>query len=181
MGLVGLGAIGLAGHLDELVGDLAFAHEERDGGVAVAGTEHELGQRHAPIGTLEDLVDDVAAVGEAPGDELEAVAGAGIPGARDGFELVTRGLTDGRYIVDEVLERPDRGVTLAQFVFRPRYGDTAITLLVREGQVTDEFVEMARKPDRTEADEAHFTALKQGMADRLMASAPEDIFEVEAG
>ncbi len=103
------------------------------------------------------------------------------PGARDGFELVTRGLTDGRYIVDEVLERPDRGVTLAQFVFRPRYGDTAITLLVREGQVTDEFVEMARKPDRTEADEAHFTALKQGMADRLMASAPEDIFEVEAG
>jgi hypothetical protein len=101
------------------------------------------------------------------------------PGARDGFELVTRGLTEGRYIVDEALERPERGVTLAQFVFRPRYGDTAITLLVREGQVTDEFVEMARKPDRTEADEAHFTALKQGMADRLMASAPEDIFEVE--
>jgi hypothetical protein len=103
------------------------------------------------------------------------------PGARDGFELVTRGLTEGRYIVDEALERPDRGNTLAQFVFRPRYGDTAITLLVREGQVTDEFVEMARKPDRTEADEAHFTALKQGMADRLMGSAPEDIFEIEAG
>ena len=103
------------------------------------------------------------------------------PGARDGFELVTRCFTEGRYVVDEALERPERGVTLAQFVFRPRYGDTVLTLLVREGQVTDEFVQMARKPDRTEADEAHFTALKQGMADRLMASAPEDIFEVERG
>ena len=66
-------------------------------------------------------------------------------------------------------------------MFRPRYGTAAVTLLVREGQVTDEFVQMARKPDRTPADEAHFTALKQGMADRLMVSAPEDIFQVEAG
>ncbi len=101
------------------------------------------------------------------------------PGARDAFELVTRGLTEGRYLVDAALERPDRGTTLEQFVFRPRYGDAAVTLLVREGQVTDEFVAMARKPDRTPADEARFTALKQAMADRLMASAPADIFEVE--
>ena len=57
-------------------------------------------------------------------------------------------------------------------MFRPRYGDRAVTLLVREGQVTDEFVALARKPDRTAADEAHFTALKQDMADRLMASPP---------
>ena len=103
------------------------------------------------------------------------------PGARDGFELVTRGLTDGRYVVDPALERPARGVTLAQFVFRPRYRGRAVTLLVRAGRVTDEFVTMARKPDPTAADEAHFTALKQAMADGLMASAPGDIFEVEPG
>lgn len=103
------------------------------------------------------------------------------PGARDGFEHVTRALTEGRYHVDAALERPERGVTLEQFVFRPRYGDAAVTLLVREGQVSDEFVAMARKPDRTDADEAHFTALKQAMCDRLLASPPADIFEVEPG
>ncbi|HEX7277030.1 MAG TPA: hypothetical protein VF244_06615 [Acidimicrobiales bacterium] len=103
------------------------------------------------------------------------------PGARDGFEHVTRGLTEGRYIVDAALERPERGVTLEQFVFRPRYGDASVTLLVREGQVTDEFVTMARKPDRSAADEAHFTALKQDMCERLLASPPGDIFEVEPG
>jgi hypothetical protein len=102
------------------------------------------------------------------------------PGARDGFELVTRGLTEGRYVVDAKLERPERGNTLEQFVFRTRYGERAVTLLVREGQVTDEFVAMARKPDRTPDDERHFTDLKQRMADRLMASAPTDIFEVES-
>lgn len=101
------------------------------------------------------------------------------PGARDGFELVTRGLTEGRYVVDAALERPARGTTLEQFVFRPRYGDRAVTLLVREGQVTDEFVAMARKPDRTAEDERHFTALKQRMTDRVMAARPTDVFEVE--
>ncbi len=101
------------------------------------------------------------------------------PGARDGFEHVTRSLTEGRYIVDAALERPERGTTLEQFVFRPRYGDRAVTLLVREGQVSDEFVAMARKPDRTPEDERHFTALKQGMTDRVMAAAPADVFETE--
>jgi len=102
------------------------------------------------------------------------------PGARDGFELVTRGLTEGRYLVDAALERPERGATLEQFVFRPRYGERTVTLLVREGQVTDEFVAMARKPDRTADDERHFTALKQAMTDRLMAGAAADVFDVEA-
>ena len=101
------------------------------------------------------------------------------PGARDGFEMVTRCLTEGRYVVDGALERPARGTTLEQFVFRARYGGQALTLLVREGQVTDEFVTMARKADRTADDERHFTDLKQRMADQLMASAPDDIFEVE--
>ncbi len=102
------------------------------------------------------------------------------PGARDGFEHVTRALTEGRYLVDAGLERPERGVTLEQFVFRIRYGDAAVTLLVREGQVSDEFVTVARKPDRTPAEEDHFTALKQAMCERLLASDPHDIFEVEA-
>lgn len=102
------------------------------------------------------------------------------PGGRDGFELVTRGLTDGRYVVDAGLERPARGTTLAQFVFRLRYEDQAVTLLVREGRVTDEFVALARNSDRTPDEERHFVDLKQAMADELMVSAPTDIFDVEA-
>jgi hypothetical protein len=99
------------------------------------------------------------------------------PGGRDGFEHVTRGLTDGRYLVTDALEHPERGMALEQFVFRFRYRGRECTLLVREGVVTDEFVTMARKSDRTPDEERHFTAMKQGLADRLLASPPETVFE----
>jgi hypothetical protein len=102
------------------------------------------------------------------------------PGARDGFELVTRGLTDGRYVVTATLEHSERGNTLAQFVFRFLYRGQACTLLVRPGMVTDEFIAMARKPDRSAEDERYFSALKQTHADLVLANQPEDVFEVEA-
>ena len=38
------------------------------------------------------------------------------PGARDGFEAVTRAVSDGRYIVDRTLVRSDRGRLLEDFV-----------------------------------------------------------------
>ncbi len=101
------------------------------------------------------------------------------PGARDGFELVTRGLTEGRYVVDAGLERPERGTTLEQFVFHFNYRGTGFTLLVKEGQVTDEFIALARSKDLTPADEQRFTALKQDLADRLMAGTAADVFDVE--
>lgn len=102
------------------------------------------------------------------------------PGARDGFELVTRAVTEGRYDVTAALERPERGVTLEQFVFRLRYRDRACTMLVRQGMITDEFITVARKDDRTPEEERYFTSLKEGHAERLLATAPEDIFDVEA-
>ena len=103
------------------------------------------------------------------------------PGARDGFEQVTRALTEGRYLVTAALEHPERGTTLEQFVFRIRYRNQAVTLLVRPGQVTDEFIVMARRDDRSPEDEQRFTDMKRTMASQLMGSAPEEIFEVEAG
>ena len=101
------------------------------------------------------------------------------PGARDGFELVTRGLTEGRYTVDAERERPERGTTLEQFVFHFAYRGAGCTLLVRDGHVTDEFIALARSPDLSPADQQRFTAMKQDLADRLMASAAADVFEVE--
>ena len=100
------------------------------------------------------------------------------PGARDGFELVTRGLTEDRYIVTADLECPERGPTLEQFVFAFRYRGQACTLRVREGLVTDDFVAMARKDDRTAEDERHFTEMKQALADRLLALPPDEVFLV---
>src|ERR1700761_101689 len=39
------------------------------------------------------------------------------PGARDGFEAVTRAVSDGHYLVDRTLVRTDRGRLLEDFVF----------------------------------------------------------------
>lgn len=100
------------------------------------------------------------------------------PGARDAFEMVTRGLTEGRYIVDAALERPERGETLMRYVFVLTYRGTAVRLQIREGIVRDEFIGLGRKPDRTPAEEARLELLKRDMADRLLALPAEAAYEV---
>ena len=99
------------------------------------------------------------------------------PGARDGFELVTRAVTEGRYVVDSALERPDRGWVLEQFVFRIGYRGTEHTLVLRPGFVDEEFVSLARA-DRSPEDEARFTALKAATAAAMLAQSPEDVIEL---
>lgn len=101
------------------------------------------------------------------------------PGARDACELVTRGLTDGRYVIDLGLERPERGRTLESFAFQADYRGRSLSLLLREGNITDEFVALAQQPERTEAEEGHFAALKQQTADLLMGRPAAGVFDVE--
>jgi hypothetical protein len=100
------------------------------------------------------------------------------PGARDGFELVTRAVTEGRYLVIPTLEHPERGVTLQKFVFRVAYHDQGCTLLVRPGMVDDEFMAMARTAERSEEDEQRFTEMKAAHMSRLLAAQPDEVFEV---
>jgi hypothetical protein len=100
------------------------------------------------------------------------------PGARDGFELVTRAVTEGRYLVTSALERPERGVTLAKFVFRVAYRDRACTLLVRPGMVDDEFMAMARSHERSEEDEQRFTEMKTAHMSHFLGAQPDEVFEV---
>jgi hypothetical protein len=100
------------------------------------------------------------------------------PGARDGFELVTRAVTDGRYTIDLSLARPDRGRLLQSFVFEIRVGDRSATLLLREGFVTAEFIDLAGKPDRTEAEETRLDELKAELADRILAAPAEGVYDV---
>ncbi len=77
--------------------------------------------------------------------EITVQTAFGGPGARDAFELVTRGVTSGNYTVDTSLARSERGTTLERFVFRLDYRGRVVTLFVREGYVTDEFIMLARK------------------------------------
>jgi hypothetical protein len=113
--------------------------------------------------------------------ELTVQTAFGGPGARDAFELVTRAVTEERYVVDPGLERAERGRALARFVFRLGYRDRAVTLTVREGYVTDEFIDLARTPDRTPEQESRLTTLKREMAERVMSSAAAEVYDVHGG
>lgn len=103
------------------------------------------------------------------------------PGARDGFEAVTRAVTDGRYTIDLALARPDRGRLLQSFVFRIAIGGRTATLLLRHGFVTGEFIELASKPDRTQAEETRLDGLKAQLAQRVLAAPAEDVYEIDDG
>jgi hypothetical protein len=102
----------------------------------------------------------------------------GGPGARDAFELVTRAVTGNRYSVDASLERPERGRALERFVFELRYRGRTVTLQAREGFVSAEFIELARKDPRTGDEEALLTRLKREMAEQVMAAPAVDVYDV---
>jgi hypothetical protein len=103
----------------------------------------------------------------------------GGPGARDGFELVTRAVSDGRYVVDPALARPALGRTRERFVFELAYRDAVVTLVLRDGFVTEEFLDLARKDPRTSGEEARLDGLKRAMADRVMARPAIEVYDVE--
>jgi len=100
------------------------------------------------------------------------------PGARDAFEAVTRAVTDGRYTVDRTLLRADRGRLLEDFVFEVGIGEESVTLLLRDGFVTEEFIDLARAQDRTDADELRLDTLKAQLAQRVMATPAADVYEL---
>jgi hypothetical protein len=109
--------------------------------------------------------------------EIDIRTAFGGPGARDAFELVTRAVTDGRYVVDQVLARAERGRNLERFVFTIAHRETAATLLLREGFVTDEFIDLARTENRTGEQESRLDVLKQELAERVMATPAAGVVE----
>ena len=103
----------------------------------------------------------------------------GGPGARDGFEIVTRAVTGDRYVIDPALARPCNGRTRERFVFELIYRDRSVTLVLREGYVTDEFLDLARKKGLTPEDDARLDQLKREMAERVMDNAAADVYDAE--
>ncbi|MCC9204979.1 hypothetical protein [Arthrobacter sp. zg-Y769] len=104
----------------------------------------------------------------------------GGPGARDAFELVTRAVTGDRYAVLPELARPERGNTLARYVFEISAGDATVTCVIRnDGIVADEFIELTAKPDKTAAELAHLEVLKREMRDRILERDPAQVYDLE--
>jgi hypothetical protein len=113
--------------------------------------------------------------------EIVVETAFGGPGARDAFELVTRAVTEDRYRVDLALARPQRGRALERFVFRLAYRGRAVTLAVRDGFVTDELIELARRDARSAAEQARLDVLKREMAERVMAAPADEVYDATLG
>jgi len=110
--------------------------------------------------------------------ELTIHTAFGGPGARDGIELVTRAVTQDRFTVDRGLARPERGRELERFVFVVGYRDSSVTLLLREGFVKPEFIDLARADSRTAEQDDRLDVLKAQMAEDVMGSAAADVYDV---
>ena len=100
------------------------------------------------------------------------------PGGRDGFEAVTRAVTDGRFTVDRGLVRSDRGRLLEDFVFEVAIGGRSVTLLLRDGFVTGEFIDLARTESRTAEQESRLDDLKAQLAQRVMAVPAAEVYDI---
>jgi hypothetical protein len=109
--------------------------------------------------------------------ELVVETAFGGPGARDGFELVTRAVSDGRYTVDPALSRPELGMARERFVFRLRYRARELWLTLRDGFVTEEFLLLARQPARSDDDERRLTAMKAEMASQVMSVSASTVYD----
>ncbi|MCF8569884.1 hypothetical protein L5G32_06350 [Gordonia sp. HY002] len=100
------------------------------------------------------------------------------PGGRDAVEMVLRAVTGDRFVVDPDLAKPERGATLARYVWVFDYdGRTVALQICDDGLVTDEFIALGKKADRTEDEDAHLAVLKREMTDRLLARPVGEVYE----
>ena len=100
------------------------------------------------------------------------------PGVRVGFEAVTRAVNDDRFAVDRTLVRPDLGRLREDFVFAVSIGGTPVTMALRDGFVTEEFIDLARTPDRTADQESRLDVLKAQLAQTLLSAPADQLYDV---
>jgi hypothetical protein len=155
-------------------------------GTAIAFTFEDLMRFHGPgspggvahaFKVLEGALPLLEPGGAPERREITIRTAFGGPGARDGFELVTRAVSEGRYVVDPELARPELGRARERFVFVVGHGPRTATLVLREGHVSDEFIDLARAPQRTSDEERRLAALKRDMAARLTALPAGEVYD----
>jgi len=99
----------------------------------------------------------------------------GGPGARAAFEHATGAAG---FRLDPALRRAERGPGLERFVFRIACGDAAVTLLLRDGVLSDEFTRLAFARERTALQDGRLEELKPEMAARVLATPAAGLFDL---
>ncbi|MCJ0907448.1 hypothetical protein [Rhodococcus sp. ARC_M6] len=149
-----------------------------DDGLRYHGPQAPGGVAHA-YKVIERALEVLGTDGPVERRELVVTTSHGGPGVRDTFELVTRGVTEGRYTVDPALARPERGTTLEIYVFQIDYRGKSITLIIRDaGFVVDEFIALVGKAEKSAADLGRLEVLKLEMTERVMAAPADQIYDV---
>lgn len=104
------------------------------------------------------------------------------PGGRDGFEMVTRMVSGGRYAVAFAIAGADVPKSpTGSYFFRFKYRGRAVDLALRPGIVREEFLRLARQDKLDAQEKARLEELKADMAERLMAQPAEALFDVKLG
>ena len=156
-------------------GALAYTFEDL---MRYHGADSPGGVAHA-LKVMERALPLLEPNGLAQRREIEVQTAFAGPGARDAFEMVTRAVTEGRYVVDDALARPELGSTRERFIFRLDYRARSITVVLREGYVGDEFIALARMDKRSEREENRLTVLKDEMAQLLLATPADEVYDVD--
>jgi hypothetical protein len=63
-------------------------------------------------------------------------------------------------------------------VFIVRIGERTATLLLRDGFVTDEFIDLARTENRSDAQEQRLDVLKAQLAQQVLKGPTQDVFDI---
>lgn len=87
-------------------------------------------------------------------------------------------MSEQRFLLDPELTRPELGRARERFVSRLGYGEHSVTVVLRPGFVTEDFIDLTRRENRTAAEEHRLTAMKSDMAARVMAAAAGDVYQV---
>lgn len=111
--------------------------------------------------------------------EVRCVTAFGGPGGRDAIEFVTRGLTEGRYIVDKEVGQGVEESPGGRYYFRFEYRGTAVEVTIRPGHVRPEFIVLARKQGRTAEEEVILAEMKREMGDRLVPLPAEEVYDAK--
>lgn len=101
------------------------------------------------------------------------------PGARDAFEFIARAVSDGRYVVDpgmggdEVTESPT-----GKYYFRLDYRGKIVEVKLKPEHIRGDYIELSRKPGKSEDEKKDLQVLKQELADRILPLTSDQLYDV---
>ncbi|MGE0719694.1 MAG: hypothetical protein AB7P02_29895 [Alphaproteobacteria bacterium] len=111
---------------------------------------------------------------------VRLVLGLDPPGVLDGFEYLTRAFTDRRVVVDRRIGIGPESYD-GHYYFEVQYGGRRIVAVLKDEVIPEGYTAMARRGfvGLLSAEErAAWDAGKQAIADRVLAGAPEEAFEI---